>query len=497
MDYTIVIIDFFSLAVYSALSLFTILFRKNLFEKFPYFITIAFCSIFFCFLNILEWTGINPQIDQLGDFLGVIVSLVFLFLSYIIINEEQKKETLRKAREIAILNEISHLIVREFNLNKLLENFLEMILKLLNFEIGGIYFIEEERKQRVLSVEIGLSEIAKEKLKRIEILRGIAGEAIRSKSFVSMKISEYPDRELKDILKKEGVKFLLSVPLFERDKIIGVINLCSKKDVELDTDTFTLIETISHHLSSAIENIKLYKDLEESYKRLKETQKQLVQAESLAKIAKFSTVIAHEVRNPLSAISMAVESLKDELKLNEEDKKLFDIIQKEVKRLNTTITDFLKFARPKEPEFENVEICSILDDILILIEKEKRENIKIEKNYAGKKCYISADAELLRSVFSNIVLNSIQAVENNKEGVISIDLFEEEEYCKIYITDNGCGIKKEDMEKIFDPFYSTKKNGTGMGLTIAYYIVLKHRGTIEVESEEGKTTFKIVLPKKQ
>jgi nitrogen-specific signal transduction histidine kinase len=500
MDNLVAIFDIFSCLFYFILLVFLIFYRKKFITStvFIYLGIIAFLMIFISFGNYLEWKGITDILDLIGDYTLANVYILFLFLVHTIITEEMGKESLQKNREIAILNEISHLIIGEFNLDIILKNSLELILKLVNFEIGGIYLIEEGGKYRRLKAEVGFSKEKNiGKLEKVETLRGIAGEAIKTKKIISMKISDYKDTELKKFLEEEGVKYLVSVPLITKDKPVGAINLCSKKEIKLEKETLFMLELISNHLASAIENIGLYKDLQEAYDNLIETQEQLIQTESLAKIARLSTSIAHEIRNPLSAINTAVDVLKEELKLKEEDEKLFNIIQKETKRLNEIITDFLQFARLKEPDFRKIEIVDLLDSILLLMEKEIPSNIKIEKNYREKKCEIIADPDLLKSVFYNIILNSIQAIDKKIDGIIKIDFQEDEKYCKIYITDNGCGIKKEDIEKIFEPFYSTKKEGTGMGLAIVANIVLKHKGKINVESEKNKTTFEIVFPKEQ
>lgn len=216
---------------------------------------------------------------------------------------------------------------------------------------------------------------------------------------------------------------------------------------------------------------------------------------ALSIIGRFAASIAHEIRNPLTAISGCVQVLNQELKLKGENKKIFNIILNEIKRLNLLTIEFLNFARFSEDKKKKVDIKKILDETLKLIVKSEtfRKNIKIEKRLLSG-IYVESDPERLRQIFWNLFLNAIEAMPNGGKLGISMDL-PLKGFINISIKDTGIGIEEEYVDRIFEPFFSTKENGTGLGLSIVQRTIEELEGRIELKTkiEEG-TEFKITLP---
>jgi signal transduction histidine kinase len=166
-----------------------------------------------------------------------------------------------------------------------------------------------------------------------------------------------------------------------------------------------------------------------------------------------------------------------------------------MERLDRIITDFLTYSRPTQPEFKMFDLHELLDDTIELLKniEHNKEFISIKKNYNGK-VEVNVDPQKMRQVFWNLGVNAIEAMSEGGELVISTRNMDE--YVEITFADSGEGIRREDFEKIFYPFFTTKEHGTGLGLAIAYRIIEEHKGKINVNTEPGiGTTFEIILPK--
>ena len=211
--------------------------------------------------------------------------------------------------------------------------------------------------------------------------------------------------------------------------------------------------------------------------------------------------VAHEIRNPLASIKVGIHSIQKEigekLDLNDEIREDIEIIKKDIDRIASIIARFLSFARPAEPNYEPINVNSILTQTISLVRtKMKEQGIQLKLSLSEDLPPLMGDREQLKQVFLNIILNAIQAMPNG--GKIEISTGLGDGIVQVKISDTGCGIPKDLKERIFDPFFTTKDDGTGLGLSIAQGIVERHRGKIEVVSEEGKgSTFIVSLPLKE
>jgi two-component system sensor histidine kinase PilS (NtrC family) len=231
-----------------------------------------------------------------------------------------------------------------------------------------------------------------------------------------------------------------------------------------------------------------------------EMEEQVRRQERLATVGSLAAGIAHEIRNPLASLYGSIQVLQGELDLKGDNKYLMDIVVKETNRLNTIITEFLEYARTKATLTEKIELLPMLDETIMLMKNSKdfNENIKVSHD-VGPHIIVKGNAQRLRQVFWNLLINAYEAMPNGGAITISASLFqqtdEETQTCEIVITDTGQGIARECLDKIFDPFFTTKTRGIGLGLAIVYRIIEDHRGTITVDSEAGKgTRFTIRLP---
>lgn len=250
-------------------------------------------------------------------------------------------------------------------------------------------------------------------------------------------------------------------------------------------------------------NISLYKNSEgtpvgyigtfQDVTAIIKMEEEIKRKEKLAAIGQLSASIAHELRNPLASIKSSFEMLKEGSLPAETKNRLMEIAINEMERLNRIVTDFLSYSNPKPAEFVRFNLSTIVNE-LIDMHKTIQEYIITFHKDVQEDINIIADEQKIRQLLWNLLLNAIEAV-SEKEGHIYVSLKGADHSVIIRIKDNGTGIKKEEIDKIFYPFYSTKDKGTGLGLAIAYRIVEEHKGKIEVVSEEGQgTEFIITIP---
>ena len=238
--------------------------------------------------------------------------------------------------------------------------------------------------------------------------------------------------------------------------------------------------------------------------RARELETQLHQAEKGAVVGRLAAAIAHEIRNPLNYINLTLDHLRSSFAPSDPTKRatfvrLADQLKTEVARINRHITDFLKYSRPSKLDLQNVDIRVEAEDALRLVEARAEERgIETKILQDGTLPTVFADRESLRSVFTNLVINAVEAIDGDG-GSISIKLSNSDaNFVKVEITDSGCGISDQDISKVFEPYFSTKDTGTGLGLAIVKKAVDDHGGTISVASKEGSgTTFTIMLPAKE
>lgn len=235
--------------------------------------------------------------------------------------------------------------------------------------------------------------------------------------------------------------------------------------------------------------------LDEARKELQKLhESQIARADRLASIGELASGIAHEIKNPLAGIGAAIQVLSQSIAKDDPQREIFDEIIKQIERLNKTIKDFLNYARPYEPHMSMCDITDIAKKGIFLIRKQaENQKVTIEEDYRYNIPQMLIDPEQVQQVMVNIMLNAVQAMPDGGRLIISAKA--DPMFVELSIADTGKGIPKDNIEKIFTPFYTTKHQGTGLGLSISSRIIEKHNGSIRVESEVGRgTTFRIRLP---
>jgi signal transduction histidine kinase len=234
----------------------------------------------------------------------------------------------------------------------------------------------------------------------------------------------------------------------------------------------------------------------------RELETRLNQAERSAVVGRLASAIAHEIRNPLNYINLTLDHLHTALAPEDKEKRatvarLTEQLKAEVARINTRITEFLKYTRPAALNLRPLDLRAAIADALRMVEVKAAESgVETRVEQEGDVPFVLGDAESLRSVFTNLIINGLQAIEGDGErGRLTIRLSSEDGRARVEVTDTGRGIAPENVPQIFEPYFSTKETGTGLGLAIVKKAVDDHGGTISVESKEGEgTTFRVELP---
>jgi signal transduction histidine kinase len=205
--------------------------------------------------------------------------------------------------------------------------------------------------------------------------------------------------------------------------------------------------------------------------------------------------IAHEIRNPLTSINILIHSLTENSPAENANREDLQVIEEEIRRINEIVDQFLRFAKPAPPLLEKTNLIPIFEEILQLLRPQiERGKIKVKKEF-GPLPLITVDREQIKQVILNLLLNAVQAMPKGGHLTLSGQVSESDHWIRLSVQDSGIGIPEEDLKKLFDPFFSTKEGGVGLGLSIAHRIVDQHHGKIEVESAPGKgTLLAVCLP---
>jgi two-component system sensor histidine kinase HydH len=224
-------------------------------------------------------------------------------------------------------------------------------------------------------------------------------------------------------------------------------------------------------------------------REIKLLEERVLRTEKLAALGKLSAAVAHEIRNPLSSIRGFAKFLSHALKDRPKDREYADVMVKEVDRINRVVTDLLNFARPLEPEPEYVNPAGLIDHTLRLVEGDAQSRgITIEVDTQNSPSRVYLDPDQITHVLLNLVLNALQALDSGQSMNVGVALDADLSAVSFWVEDDGPGIEKDHIKKIFDPFFTKREKGTGLGLAIVQKIVENHHGKVQVVTPlQGKT----------
>jgi len=275
-----------------------------------------------------------------------------------------------------------------------------------------------------------------------------------------------------------------AVPVYDEDEINTIILIGKKRSGgDLSYDEIRLLKIMAKQTSIGIRNVRLYNEK--------------VETERLASIGMMAATFAHEIRNPLTSLKTFVQLLPEKYDDEEFRRSFSRLITDEVERINSLIDDLTDFSS-KESVFktDEIDLIGLMNDTLNYIEKKcsiEGHDIEFRRSYRDSSIKIRGDKKRLRRAFENIILNGCQAL--NGKGCVEVNVIPNGNYAVVVVSDNGRGIPEAQIEKVFSPFYTTKKEGMGLGLAITRKIINDHSGSIKIDSRPSEgTTVTVSLP---
>lgn len=302
-----------------------------------------------------------------------------------------------------------------------------------------------------------------------------------------------------------GYHAALAAPLRHDGQLVGILTVAHTENEHFSWSSLRMLRSIGEQAALAVRNAQLHEALQsyaqnleemvdERTRELRSTQAQLIQSEKLAALGRLAAGIAHEVNNPLQPIlnclEVALEDIESEQPVDPESLR---IAESEVQRIKGIVSRLLDFSRPSTGETSSVNLYALIEEVMILVRRQlERAHVRVDLKISPTPP-IQGTATQLKQVFLNLLLNAMESMP--KGGTITVESYERDAGVVIEISDTGVGMDAETLARIFEPFYSTKGEGTGLGLAVTYGIVRGHGGDIQVTSSPSAgSCFTVWLP---
>lgn len=421
-------------------------------------------------------------------------------LATAIANARLYEEERRRVEDLGLLLELGRAVTASLDLEEILVLSARSVARMLDashafvwlldperHELRGAATSAEEHRAPFLAARLSLNETSLAVRAILERTAIRAADAHRSKDV---------NQALRD---RFGMKSLVAVPLLVREEAVGAVMIGDDSRVrswtEAELERATLV---ARQVAVAVANARLFEDLKRSYDELRRTQEELVKRERLAALGELSAVMAHEVRNPLGVIFNSLTSLRRVVSPEGEGQMLLDIVGEEADRLNRIVSDLLDFARPVEVSLQPGSLQAVIASAVDAARPTANASgVTVEVLVHGSLPEVSLDARMVRQALLNLLLNAVQAMPRG--GTIEVRATRCETETKpciqLDVTDTGSGVAPGCTARLFQPFFTTKASGTGLGLAVVKRIVDAHRGEISFRSDPGQgTTFTVRLP---
>ncbi len=401
--------------------------------------------------------------------------------------------------ELAALNRLAAASGESGDLDTLLEAGGRVVKETLGCRDLAIYLVAADGRTIELAYASGPAPELHRFLSRGTVDGPFLGLVVREGRSLVRLTEELPEPAA-GVMRRDGIATLAAVPLRFRSSAIGLLITAWADRRDAAGCRLPLVEAMGTHFAAAVyshrlvadlraqveENARLYDDLRRSYAELARAQEQLVRRERLAALGELAAVVAHEVRNPLGAIFNSLGALRRMIRPEGEPLMLLDIVGEEADRLNAIVGDLLDFARPSKPSIRPEPVEPLLDEVLAAALAQAAPALEVVRDVEEALPPVPADARQLRQALLNVAQNAVQAMPNG--GRLTVRARQDEGALRIEVADTGPGVPPELREKIFEPFFSTRASGTGLGLAVVRRVLQDHRGTAVAEEAPGGGT---------
>ena len=414
-----------------------------------------------------------------------------------------------KVKQLLAIQETGKAILSVLDLNQLLSVIMNILSNVCRINRAVIMLVNEEERYLEYIQGVGFDGETPEEVKNYRVPLSRLSNILARVTNTGQ--PEYVPEVKSSSLRKENIILthgkpasVYVVPLITRSKVIGVIATDAVDEVGVPKETRETLEIFAPQIAIAIENARLYSKLQEQMEELRRSHVLLSRAEKFSFLGNLAARLAHEIKNPMTAIGTFLQMLPRKFNDEEFRTNFYNIAMEETTRVNNMITELLDLINTRELRFELNNLHDLIDKMLFLISPQSKEkDIDIVRNFDFSIGEVKMDSEKIKEIILNILSNAVDFTPEG--GRIEISTAKEsmngsKESIRIEIKDNGIGIHQLMMNKIFDPYFTTKHksnmhNGTGLGLFIAHRNIQDHQGTIEVKSEVDKgTTFILNLP---
>ncbi|MBN1385201.1 MAG: GAF domain-containing protein [Elusimicrobia bacterium] len=416
-----------------------------------------------------------------------------------------------KIDELSMIHKVIESMMQTIDLNKILQVILGAIKKYLAYDRIIILLIDENegtmRPVQSIGVDVDISVMDRLNINEPDCF--IAECVKKKRPFIVPDVKNKLSPAYESLFNEaKGHKDIVAaVPLEAKGKMIGVLivdNIHNKRPL-VEKDLRDLIH-YTNQAGLAIENANLYnmqkrfaeelqRQVNIAVEKLKKAQAQLIKSERLSALGEMAAVVAHEVRNPMASIRAGAQRINKKLADNDSNKKYTKYIVEETDRLERVVKNILIFSREPDPQLAPNDINKLINDVLYFLDEEmKLAGVKVKKSLEETLPEFPFDPALMRQVLLNILQNALHFTSSSERKELRAETVRNGNKVIIKISDTGPGIPKENVGKIFEPFFSTKPSGTGLGLVISQRIVESHKGKIEAENHpDGGAVFVITL----
>jgi signal transduction histidine kinase len=395
--------------------------------------------------------------------------------------------------KIRTISKISSLINSSLDIGEVLNNSLAAVEQFIEVETSSIFELDTTSGELSFCCARGTGAEKLQEL-RLKIGEGIAGCVAQTEKALIVTDAHQDPRFLAtfDGITGFTTRSILCVPLKAKNRLIGVLELLNKTDgTDFDEEDLDIVSILANQIGIALENARLYKKIQEkllvAVEELKFTQSKLLQSERLAALGKLAHGVAHEVRNPVAIIGGMAHLLNKKIQASAPGHELLREIQGAVARLERMVDEIESFTRIPAPHPTPSDISGVIQTALApFTEQLKSLGISLTLQVPAELPPIPLDVHLMGQVLHHLIENSLEAMPLG--GSLSLTVALEPKSLKISLQDTGSGIPAETLPLIFDPFFSTKPRGTGMGLTVAHRLIAEHKGEISLCSTPGTGT---------
>jgi signal transduction histidine kinase len=423
------------------------------------------------------------------------------------IEDAQIHMQLQQGQELLqTLYDVSDHLATSLDLEWVLSRVLELSISATQARQGSIFLLPDQVTPAPRILRRDLSGAEADQIISQVLTDGLAGWVVRNKEGVVIADTSQDARWLALPHDPLTPRSALGVPLMANNRVLGVITLDHGDIGHFEPQHMGWMRAIAYQASLAIEKARLHNEVthlaevlaervEERTRELKETQAQLIQAEKLAALGELAAGIAHEINNPLHILQAYVEHMSSKLPADTPFKDFLEPMRNALDSIARLAGQLRDFSRPAGGEWKPLNINGTLESILKLVNKEMMHcQIEIEDNLASELPTVTGDNRQLEQVFLNIILNARDAMPGG--GRLGVETYAGDNTVHIRVADTGVGIREEDLQRIFEPYFTTKEDrGTGLGLAICQRIISQHGGRISVSSKLGEgTVFILHLP---